>query len=83
MVLSDAAEEVSTFYSKMLEHDYTKKEMFNNNFFEDWRKEMTDEERKIIKKLEKCDFKEMCAFFAQVCLLCFYYRLLVKNTYSQ
>jgi len=71
MVLSDGAEEVATFYSKMLEHDYTKKEMFNNNFFEDWRKEMTDEERKTIKKIEKCNFKEMCAHFAQVWLFYF------------
>lgn len=63
MELSDAAEEVATFYAKMLDHDYTKKDIFNKNFFEDWRKEMTDEERKIIKKLEKCDFKEMAEFF--------------------
>merc|ERR1712168_617777 len=59
MTLSPAAEEVATFYSKMLEHDYTKKDIFNENFFTDWRKEMTDDERKIIKSLEKCNFKEM------------------------
>merc|ERR1712176_910334 len=29
MELSEAAEEVATFYAKMLEHDYTKKEIFN------------------------------------------------------
>lgn len=50
----------------MLEHDYTKKEIFNKNFFEDWRKEMTDKERKKIKNLEKCNFKEMCEFFKEV-----------------
>ena len=38
MVLSEEAEEVATFYAKMLEHDYTSKEVFNNNFFKDWRK---------------------------------------------
>ena len=66
MELSELAEEVATFYAKMLEHDYTKKEIFNKNFFEDWRKEMTDEERKKIKKLEKCNFQEMCDFFKEV-----------------
>ena len=66
MELSEPAEEVATFYAKMLEHDYTKKEIFNKNFFEDWRKEMTDQERKTIKKLEKCNFKEMAAYFAEV-----------------
>ena len=35
--LSEAAEEIATFYAKMLEHDYTTKEIFNNNFFHDWR----------------------------------------------
>jgi len=32
------AEEVMTFYAKMLDHDYTKKDVFNTNFFNDWRK---------------------------------------------
>jgi hypothetical protein len=36
--LSTGAEEVMTFYAKMLDHDYTKKEVFNTNFFKDWRK---------------------------------------------
>ena len=71
MVLSDGAEEVATFYSKMLEHDYTKKDIFNNNFFEDWRKEMTDEERKTIKKIELCNFQEMADYFKEVsCVNC-------------
>lgn len=65
MDLSPGTEEVATFYSKMLEHDYTKKEIFNENFFNDWRKEMTDEERKIIKDLDKCNFKEMATYFAE------------------
>ena len=66
MLLSEGAEEVATFYAKMLGHDYTQKEIFNKNFFEDWRKEMTSEERSKIKKLEKCDFKEMNAYFEKV-----------------
>lgn len=38
MKLSLAAEEVATFYGKMLEHEYTTKEVFRHNFFRDWRK---------------------------------------------
>lgn len=58
--------QVASYYAKMLDHDYTSKEIFNKNFFEDWRKEMTNDERKIIKDLKKCDFKEMHAYFVQV-----------------
>ena len=35
--LSMEAEEVACFYATMLEHDYTTRELFNNNFFTDWR----------------------------------------------
>ena len=72
MVLSDGAEEVAGFYSRMLDHDYSKKDIFNDNFFEDWRKEMTDEERQTITSLKKCDFKEMAAYFQMVCGLCLF-----------
>ncbi|XP_025969476.2 DNA topoisomerase I, mitochondrial isoform X1 [Dromaius novaehollandiae] len=61
--LSLATEEIATFYAKMLDHEYTTKEIFQNNFFNDWRKEMTPNERKIIKHLDKCDFKEMHKYF--------------------
>ncbi|XP_026502678.1 DNA topoisomerase I, mitochondrial isoform X1 [Terrapene carolina triunguis] len=63
MKLNVATEEIATFYAKMLDHEYTTKEIFQNNFFYDWRKEMTSEERKKIKHLEKCDFKEMHKYF--------------------
>ncbi|XP_074841695.1 DNA topoisomerase I, mitochondrial isoform X2 [Carettochelys insculpta] len=63
MKLSVAAEEIATFYAKMLDHEYTTKEVFQNNFFHDWRKEMTSEEQKKIKHLEKCDFKEIHKYF--------------------
>ncbi|XP_049868163.1 DNA topoisomerase I, mitochondrial [Pectinophora gossypiella] len=66
MRLSQDAEEVAGFYARMLEHDYTTKPVFNNNFFTDWRKVMTSEETKIIKDLSKCDFKEMAAYFQSV-----------------
>ncbi|XP_074059030.1 DNA topoisomerase I, mitochondrial isoform X2 [Macrotis lagotis] len=61
--LSLAAEEIATFYGKMLDHEYTTKEVFQNNFFSDWRKEMTMEEKKIIKCLDKCDFTEIHQYF--------------------
>ncbi|CAD5208375.1 unnamed protein product [Bursaphelenchus xylophilus] len=63
--LSPEAEEVATFYAKMLDHEYTSKKVFNDNFFKDWRKTMTSEEREKITDLTKCDFKEMAAFFAE------------------
>ncbi|KAK6631882.1 hypothetical protein RUM44_006912 [Polyplax serrata] len=63
--LSEAAEEVATFYAKMLNHDYTTKEKFNSNFFKDWRKVMTDKERKLITDLTKCNFKPMADYFTE------------------
>ena len=38
MKLSESAEEAATFFGKMLDHDYTKKDVFCENFFADWRK---------------------------------------------
>ena len=38
MKLSESAEEAATFFAKMLDHDYTSKDVFCNNFFADWRK---------------------------------------------
>ncbi|XP_037539094.1 DNA topoisomerase 1 [Nematolebias whitei] len=57
--LSLAAEEVAVFFAQMLDHEYTTKKVFRENFFKDWRKEMTPEERSLIQDLEKCDFKEI------------------------
>ncbi len=37
MKLSSETEEVSTFYGRMLDHDYTTMETFNKNFFKDWK----------------------------------------------
>ncbi|XP_072184278.1 DNA topoisomerase I, mitochondrial isoform X2 [Excalfactoria chinensis] len=61
--LSLATEEIATFYAKMLDHEYTTKEVFQNNFFNDWRKEMTPQEQEIIKQLDKCDFREIHKYF--------------------
>ncbi|KAF5892093.1 band 4.1-like protein 3 isoform X1, partial [Clarias magur] len=37
MQLSLPSEEVATFFAKMLDHEYTTKETFQNNFFTDWK----------------------------------------------
>ena len=66
MKLSLEAEEVATFYGRMLDHDYTTKEVFNKNFFKDWRKVMTNEEREKIRDLSKCDFTEIDQHFKNV-----------------
>ncbi|KAM7396371.1 hypothetical protein PAMP_019416 [Pampus punctatissimus] len=59
--LSLAAEEVALFFAQMLDHEYTTKKVFRENFFKDWRKEMTHEERLLITDLDKCDFGEIHA----------------------
>ncbi|XP_053740863.1 DNA topoisomerase I, mitochondrial isoform X1 [Synchiropus splendidus] len=59
--LSTKAEEVALFFAQMLDHEYTTKTVFRENFFTDWRKEMSHEERTLIKVLDKCDFGEIHA----------------------
>ncbi|XP_075998480.1 DNA topoisomerase I, mitochondrial isoform X2 [Genypterus blacodes] len=59
MKLRPAAEEVAMFFAQMLDHEYTTKKVFRENFFTDWRKEMTHEERLLITDLDKCDFGEI------------------------
>lgn len=36
--LSLTAEEVALFFAQMLDHEYTTKKVFRENFFKDWRK---------------------------------------------
>jgi len=66
MRLSEETEEVATFYGRMLDHDYTTKEVFNKNFMRDWRKYMTEYEREKIRDLSKCDFSEINEHFKKV-----------------
>uniref|UniRef100_T1J4Y8 DNA topoisomerase I n=1 Tax=Strigamia maritima TaxID=126957 RepID=T1J4Y8_STRMM len=63
MKLQPKAEEVASFYAKMLDHDYTTKDAFNKNFFKDWRKTMTERERETITDLKKCNFTKMFQYF--------------------
>ena len=60
MRLSIDTEEVATFYGKMIEHDYTTKEVFNKNFFKDWRKVMNDKEKEVIRFVQTL---EICCCF--------------------
>ncbi|XP_029815117.1 DNA topoisomerase I, mitochondrial [Manacus vitellinus] len=52
--LSLATEEIATFYAKMLDHEYTTKEIFQNNFFHDWRKKLKEEADKIQEEYGYC-----------------------------
>ncbi|XP_077552678.1 DNA topoisomerase 1-like [Haemaphysalis longicornis] len=61
--LSRKAEEVAGFYGRMLDHDYTSKEVFNQNFFRDWRTCMTAKEKRLVKDLSKCNFEEIGAYY--------------------
>lgn len=63
MKLSEDAEEVAGFYARMLDHDYTGKKVFNDNFFKDWRKQMNKKERETITHLDRCNFRHMQAYF--------------------
>ncbi|XP_037632522.1 DNA topoisomerase I, like [Sebastes umbrosus] len=63
MKLSPEAEEVATFFAKMLDHEYTTKDIFRKNFFKDWRKEMSSEEKGKLTDLKKCNFTEMSEYF--------------------
>jgi DNA topoisomerase-1 len=66
MKLSPETEEVATFYGRMLDHDYTTKDVFNKNFFKDWRKVMNADEREILRDLSKCNFSEINDHFKKV-----------------
>lgn len=65
MRLEKKAEEIAGLYAKMLEDKYTKKKKFNENFFQDWRKAMTDKERATIVDFKKCNFEEINRFYKE------------------
>ncbi|XP_071518331.1 DNA topoisomerase I, mitochondrial isoform X2 [Panulirus ornatus] len=65
MELSEETEEVAGFYARMLDHEYTTKEIFNTNFMKDWRKVMTSKEKEKITDLKKCDFRRIHAYYVQ------------------
>ena len=61
--LTKETEECATLYARVLDSDYSTKEVFNKNFLRDWRKIMTSDEKEIIRDLSKCNFSEMNAYF--------------------
>lgn len=65
IVLNPLAEEAAYFYATFIDHEYTTKEVFRNNFFTDFCSLLNEEELKIIKKLEKCDFRIIHNFLVQ------------------
>lgn len=66
MKLSQDSEEIACFYAKMLNHDFTSKPVFNDNFFADWRKAMTSKEKEKIQKLKLCNFQKMFNHFQAI-----------------
>ena len=44
-------------------------QVFNKNFFKDWRKTMTEKEKEKIRDLSKCDFSEINTYFKKVLAL--------------
>jgi DNA topoisomerase I len=63
MKLSEEAEEIAGFYARMLDHDYTSKQAFNDNFFKDWRRNMNKKEKETIVSLSKCNFRHIQAYY--------------------
>ncbi|GFS25449.1 DNA topoisomerase 1 [Elysia marginata] len=63
MPLRPETEEVATFYGRMLDHEYTTRDVFNNNFMKDWRKVMSSEEKAKITDVKKCNFTEILDHF--------------------
>jgi DNA topoisomerase I len=66
MRLSADAEEAMTFYARMLDHEYTSKKTFNDNFFKDWKTTMTAKEATVIHDLSKCDMTEVAAYYKRL-----------------
>ncbi|XP_055489545.1 DNA topoisomerase 1-like isoform X4 [Leucoraja erinacea] len=65
MRLTRATEEMATFYAKMLDHEYTTKKIFRQNFFLDWQMEMSGSEQSIITNINKCDFSRLHQYFTE------------------
>ncbi|KAK6320280.1 hypothetical protein J4Q44_G00093870 [Coregonus suidteri] len=51
VMLSLAAEEVALFFAQMLDHEYTTKDVFRNNFFKDWKKMRREGGRDSLERL--------------------------------
>lgn len=61
--LTEQAEEVATFYAKLLDTCYVRSHNFNKNFFSNFRSCLTEEQRCQIVKFELCDFGDIFEHF--------------------
>lgn len=52
---------MATAYAVMLETEYMKKDMFNKNFWHDWKDKLGS--KHVIKDLKKCDFRPIYDWF--------------------
>lgn len=65
--LDAKSEEIATFYASKLETDYVQKEVFNKNFFEDFRASLAGTKAaKIVKKLSHCSFSDIHAHLEKI-----------------
>ncbi len=64
--LDPVAEEVATFYAAKLQTDYVKKDLFNKNFFADFRASMSGTPaHRVVKRFDLCDFSRIHALLEQ------------------
>ncbi|KDQ57459.1 hypothetical protein JAAARDRAFT_177624 [Jaapia argillacea MUCL 33604] len=66
--LSPEAEEVATFYAKLIETDHGKDDTFNKNFFDDWLKileKCPPRDGTKIRDFTRCDFRPMYEYFEE------------------
>lgn len=59
--LSAQAEEAATFYAKYLETDYIKQPKFRENYWSDFKKLLTKDQRKAMTNFDKFDFRHIHA----------------------
>lgn len=65
--LEAKAEEIATFYAAKLETDYVKKDVFNKNFFDDFKSSLKGTSAaKIVRKLNDCSFSDIHAHLEKI-----------------
>ena len=63
IILDKSQEEVATLYSKYIDTEYVKNRIFNQNFWNDWRRFLGREH--IIQSLQGCDFRLIYDYILQ------------------
>lgn len=62
IILEPLAEEIATMYAKYIDTEYVNNNKFNSNFWNDWKKTLTNTK---IKSLDKCDFGLISEYLVQ------------------